>query len=193
MDISNTLWCGILGLFRCCGVIRKQSRENLQGLYAPLVNRTGNRLMIDTEENRAGNPSTIYTEENYQPSRINLGPSAVSISAEILDSKSRPLRILDEVISEDGEDLETYYIIQHERRSEEKIAGSPYVLNKLCFEHYRVSRTEMIGSSIGWDLLVERGLQLSPPNSSSCLKTTFSDNPTTAQLLSLDSVIMKLT
>lgn len=175
MDILNTLWSGIFGLFRCCGVIRKQSRENPQGLYAPLVNRTGNLLTIDTEE-------------SYQPSRLNLGLSAESISAKILDSKSRPLRILDEIIPEDGEDLETYYLIQHERRSEEKIAGSPYVLNKLCFEHYRVSRTEMIGSSIGWDLLVEHGLQLSPPNSSSCLKTTFSDSPTTAQLLILDSV-----
>ncbi|KAJ5795582.1 uncharacterized protein N7518_004122 [Penicillium psychrosexuale] len=124
---------------------------------------------------------------------MNLGPSAESISAEILDSKSRPLRILDEVIPEDGEDLETYYIVQHERRSEEKIVGSPYVLNKLRFEHYRVSQTEMIRSSIGWDLLVEHGLQLSPPNPSSCLKTSLSDSPGSAQLHILDSVIMRLT
>lgn len=178
MGILNTLWSGIFGLFRCCGVIRKQSRENSQGLYAPLVNRTGNPLTIDTEG-------------SYQPPRMNLGPSDESISAEILDSKSRPLRILDEVIPEDGEDLETYYIVQHESRSEEKIVGSPYVLNKLWFEHYRVSRTEMIRSSIGWDLLVEHGLQPSLPNSSSCLKTT--DCPGSAPLHVLDSVIMKLT
>ena len=96
-----------------------------------------------------------------------------------MDSKSRPLRILDEVIPEDGEDLETYYIIQRERRSDEKIAGS-YILNKLWFEHYRVSRTEMIRSSIGRELLEEHGLQLNLPNPSSCLKTTLLDCPGSA-------------
>ncbi|KAJ5500610.1 hypothetical protein N7453_009661 [Penicillium expansum] len=122
---------------------------------------------------------------------MNLGPSDESISAEILDSMSGPLRILDEVIPEDGEDLETYYIIQRERRSEEKIAGSSYVINKLCFEHHRVSQTEMIRSSIGWNLLVQYGRQPSSPNSSSCLKSTLC--PSSAQFHILDSVIMKLT
>lgn len=139
---------------------REQSRENPQGLDAPLISRTGNLLTIDTEE-------------NYQPSMLYHGFSVEPISAEKLDKKSGPLRILDEAIPGDGKDLETYYLIQRERRSEEEIPKTPHVIKKLSFEYYRVPRAEMIRSSIGWNLLVQCGLQPSPPNSSSCLKNAF--------------------
>jgi hypothetical protein len=145
-------------------VLREQSRENPQGLDASLTNRTGYLLTIDPEE-------------NYQPSTLYLGFSVETISAENLDSKSGPLRILEEVIPEDGKDLETYYLIQREGRKNEKMPKTPYIINKLWFEHYLVPETEMIRSSIGRNLLVQCDLQASLLNSSSCLKTTLSNCP----------------
>ncbi|KAJ5384726.1 hypothetical protein N7517_002637 [Penicillium concentricum] len=104
---------------------------------------------------------TIDLEAEYQYSAPHRGPSVKSISAKKLDELAKPpsssdfdfgnLRIIQQL--GDGKDTKVYYHMQREIRNKEWIPSTPYFIQQLWFEHYWISQTGLMESSIGRNLL----------------------------------------
>jgi hypothetical protein len=69
------------------------------------------------------------------------------------------MRIVQEIVPEDGKDMETFYLLQQSIRTKEKLAGTKWTVQILRFEHYKTSWREMARTGIGRKLLVKWGLQ----------------------------------
>ena len=78
------------------------------------------------------------------------------------NSRSSYPHITEEKSPKDGKySPDTYYCVQREIRTTAVLGEGPYCVNQLEFEHYQISRTEIIRSVVGLRLL-ETWLGLDP-------------------------------